>query len=134
MFKTGDLLDAELMYENERIIRALPYIKDVKFILEKDTINTNLVKVHVLTKDRFSFGVTGGVETENSAALEMYNQNIFGVGHEISFRFVGHLNPATLCGWKLYKINNIRGSLSISAGYMNTFRREGMSFILKNHL
>lgn len=132
MFKTGSPVDAELMYENERIIRALPYIKDVRFVIENDTINENLVRVHVLTKDRFSFGVTGGVEAENSAALEMYNQNIFGVGHEISFRFVGHLNRQPYAGVEtFYKINNLRGKfIDISAGYMNTFRREGMSFIL----
>ncbi len=133
LFKTGEKLDAELMYENERIIRALPYIKDVRFVLENDTINEELVKVHVLTKDRFSIGISGGVETENSAAIELYNQNIFGVGHEISFRFVGHLNRQPYAGVEtFYKINNIRGKfINISAGYMNTYIREGMSFILE---
>ena len=67
-----------------------------------------------------------------SAALEVYNQNIFGVGHEISFRFVGHLQRQPYMGLEtFYKINNIRGKfVNISAGYMNTYKNEGYTFIL----
>lgn len=132
LFEVGDFVDPDLMYENERIIRSLPYIQDVKIILEQDTIYKGLVKVHVLTKDRFSLGVSGGVNGSNSAALELYNQNIFGIGHEISFRFVGHLNRQPYTGLEtFYKINNIRGKfVDISAGYMNTYLKEGFSLML----
>lgn len=132
LFKVGDFIDPELMYENERIIRSLPYIQDVKIILEQDSIYKGLVKVHVLTKDRFSIGVSGGVDGGNSAALELYNQNIFGVGHEISFRFVGHLNRQPYTGLEtFYKISNIKGKfVDISAGYMNTYLKEGFSLVL----
>jgi hypothetical protein len=61
LFKVGDFLDPDLMYENERIIRSLRYIQDVRFILEQDSVYKGLVKVHVVTKDRFPFGVTGDV-------------------------------------------------------------------------
>lgn len=132
LFEVGDFLDPELLYENERIIRSLPYIKDIRFILEQDTIYSGLVRVHVITKDRFSLGVSGAVNGGSSAALEFYNQNIFGVGHEISFGFVGSLNEQPYTGLEtFYKINNIRGKfIDISAGYMNTYKREGFSFIL----
>jgi hypothetical protein len=68
----------------------------------------------------------------NSAALELYNQNIFGVGHEVSLRFVGHLRRQPYAGLEtFYKINNIRGKfLDITAGYMNTYKREGFSLIV----
>ena len=132
IFKEGDVVDPDIMYENERIIRSLPYIKDVRFIVEQDSIYKGLVKVHVITKDRFSLGVSGGVNGSNSAVLELYNQNIFGVGHEISFRFVGHLDRQPYTGVEtFYKINNIRGKfINISAGYMNTYLKEGLSFII----
>jgi len=133
LFHVGDNLEPDILYENERIIRSLPYIQDVRFILEQDSVYRGFVKVHVLTKDRFSIGASGGVEGSSSAALELYNQNIFGVGgHEISFRFVGHLNRQPHTGLEtFYKINNIRGKfIDISAGYMNTYRKEGFSFIL----
>jgi hypothetical protein len=132
LFDVGDFVDSELLYENERIIRSLPYIQDVQIILEQDTVYRGLVKVHVLTKDRFSIGVSGGVDGNSSAALELYNQNIFGIGHEISFNFVGHLNRQPYTGLEtFYKINNIKGKfVDISAGYMNTYKREGFSLIL----
>ncbi len=132
LFKVGDFLDPDLMYENERIIRSLRYIQDVVFILERDSVYKGLVKVHVVTKDRFPFGVTGDVSGINSAALELYNQNIFGVGHEVSLRFVGHLRRQPYAGLEtFYKINNIRGKfLDITAGYMNTYKREGFSLIV----
>ncbi|MBT3385925.1 MAG: hypothetical protein HN778_02115 [Prolixibacteraceae bacterium] len=132
LFNVGDSVNSELMYENERIIRALPYIKDLKIVLEQDSIFENQIKIHVITKDRFSLGVSGGVNGITSAALEAYNQNIFGVGHEISFRFVGHLQRRPYMGLEtFYKINNVRGKfIDISAGYMNTYKKEGYSFIL----
>ncbi len=132
MFKVGDKVDPDLMYENERIIRSLPYIKDVRFFIEQDSVNTGLVEVHVITKDRFSMGVSGGVNGTSSAVLELYDQNIFGVGHEISFRFVGHVHRQPYLGLEtFYKINNVKGKfIDISAGYMNTYRKEGFSFML----
>ncbi len=131
LFQVGDFLDPEIIYENERIIRSLRYIQDVRFILEPDSIYNGLVKVHVLTKDRFPFGVTGDVNGNKSAALEVYNQNIFGVGHELSVRFVGHLRRQPYAGLEtFYKINNIQGKfLDVTAGYMNTYRREGFSLV-----
>ena len=131
LFDVGDFVDPELLYENERIIRSLPYIQDVRIFLVQDSVYKGLVKVYVLTKDRFSIGVSGGVDGSNSAALELYNQNIFGVGHEISFNFVGHLNRQPYTGLEtFYKINNIKGKfMDISAGYMNTYKREGFSLI-----
>ncbi len=129
LFKVGDTVDPELIYENERIIRSLSYIKEVQFILVQDSIYPGLVKVTVLTKDRFSFGVTGGVNGTSSASLEIYNKNVFGVGHEISLRFLGHVTKQPYLGVETYyKIKNIRGKfLDISIGYLNTYRNEGFS-------
>lgn len=132
IFKTGDKIDPDVIYENERIIRSLPYINDVRFILEQDQTIENGVKIHVITKDRFSLGASGGVNGTKSADFEIFNQNIFGVGHEISFRFVGHVKRQPYMGLEtFYKINNISGKfIDISAGYMNTFQKEGFSFVL----
>ncbi len=133
LFSVGDAVNPELLYENERIIRALPYIQDVRILLEQDSVYSGFVSVLVLTKDRFSIGLSGGVEGSSSAALELYNQNIFGVGHEISVGFVGHLNRQPYAGLETYyKISNIRGKfIDLSAGYLNTFRNEGFSFNLE---
>ncbi|WP_321375386.1 hypothetical protein [uncultured Draconibacterium sp.] len=127
LFKTGDVLDPELMYENERIIRDLPYIKDVRFYVEQDTTYPGLVNVLVLTKDRFSFGVSGGVNGTSSGDIELYNRNIFGIGHEVSVKFVGHVEKEPYLGVEtFYNIKNIAGRfLDVRLGYLNTYRREG---------
>ncbi len=127
LFKIGDVLDPERMYENERLIRALPYIRDTRIIVEQDSIYEGLVNVTVLTKDRFSFGVSGGVNSASSGSLKLYNRNIFGVGHELSVRFVGHLSREPYLGIEtFYSINNIAGRyLDVRLGYLNTYLREG---------
>jgi len=131
LFNVGDTVDPEVIYENERIIRSLPYIKDIQILLVQDSVYSEFVKVTVLTKDRFSFGVSGDVSGTTSAALEVYNQNIFGVGHEISFRFLGHVKQQPYLGFETYyKINNIRGKfIDITSGYLNTYKKEG--FVLR---
>ncbi|MEN8118070.1 MAG: hypothetical protein ABFS16_13890 [Bacteroidota bacterium] len=132
LFKAGDFLDPELMFENERLIRELPYIKDMRFVVEQDSLYPGLVKIMVLTKDRFSFGASGGVNGMKSADIVVYNKNVFGVGHELSLGFVGHVNRQPYLGFEtFYKIKNIDGKfLDISAGYLNTYKNEGLTFMV----
>lgn len=127
IFAIGDILDPEVMYENERLIRGLSYIKDTRIIVEQDSMYEGLVNVLVLTKDRFSFGVSGGVNGTRSGDLKLYNRNIFGIGHEVSIRFVGHLRHEPYLGVEtFYKIKNIAAKrLDVSLGYLNTYKREG---------
>lgn len=130
LFKVGDPVDPELIYENERIIRSLTFIKEISFILVQDSLYPGLVKVNILTKDRFSFGASGEVDGIKSAALEIYNQNIFGIGHEISFSFIGHVNKQPYLGLEtFYKMKNINGKfMDITFGYLNSFKNEGFLF------
>lgn len=132
LFKVGDPVDPELIYENERIIRSLSFIKEISFILVQDSVYPGLVKVNILTKDRFSFGASGEVGGIKSAALEVYNQNIFGIGHEISFSFIGHVNKQPYLGLEtFYKMKNINGTfMDITFGYLNSYKNEGFMFSL----
>ena len=132
LFKVGDFVDSEIFYENERIIRSLPYMKEVQFVIEQDSVYEGLVNVTVITKDRFSFGATGNLNGTSSATIELYNQNIFGIGHEISFRFLGHISKQPYLGLEtFYKIKNIGGKfLNIAAGYLNTYKNEGFTLLV----
>ncbi len=132
LFKVGDIVDPEVIYENERLIRSLSYIKEINIILEQDPVYSGFVKVYILIKDRFSFGATGNVNGIQSAAFELYNNNIFGVGHEIGFVFAGHVNKQPYLGLETYyKIKNIQGKfVDISFGYLNTYKSEGFKFNL----
>lgn len=136
IFNVGDVLDPEVLYENERLIRQLPYIKDVRFIVDQDSLFSGFVNITILTKDRFSFGASGGVNGTQSGDIRVYNKNIFGIGHEVSFKFVGHVNKEPYLGLEtFYKINNIGGKfLDLQLGYLNTYRQEGFVFDLNKPL
>lgn len=132
LFKVGDPLDPETMFENERIIRDLSYIKDAKILVEEDSLYSSFIKITVLIKDRFSYGISGGVNGTSSGDLKIYNKNIFGRGHAISVKFVGHIKHEPYLGTETYySINNIAGRfLDIRLGHQNTYRREGLTFSL----
>lgn len=132
LFKVGDVVNPEIIYENERLIRSLPYIKEISIVLVQDSVYSGFVKVLILIKDRFSFGATGKANGIQSAAFEVYNNNIFGVGHEIAFVFAGHVNKQPYLGTETYyKIKNIDGKfVDISFGYLNTYKSEGFKFNL----
>ncbi len=127
LIKPGDIFDVDQVLDNERIIRALPYIRDVRFVISENIQNSQLVDIIVLTKDVFSFGISGKFRGIKSAELGMYNQNIWGLGHQISAKMVGHANKEPYVGFEgLYTINNINGSfIDFSVGYSNTYKREG---------
>ncbi len=130
LFNVGDALNPEVMYENERLLRQLDYLKDVKFIVEQDSTYSAFANITVLTQDRFSFGLSGGVSGTTSGDLKLYNENIFGIGHEVSVKFVGHVNKEPYMGLETYyKINKISGHfLDMELGYLNTYRDEGFTY------
>ncbi len=129
IIKPGQVIDAEALYENERIFRTLPRIRDARFEFRSDSISSDTVDLILITQDRFSIGVTGFLDG-SSAAAELYNSNFFGLGHQASLRLVGHLRRQPYLGFEsFYKIDNLDGKfLSLEAGYSNTFRNEGVIF------
>ena len=131
LIDVGDTVDVEKIMDNERIIRRLPYIKDVRFLVEEDSLSRELVHLTVLTKDVFSFGLSANIDGMKGASLEMYNQNIWGAGHQISAAMVGHVNEEPYVGFEgYYAINNIGGNfINVSLKYANTYKREGLAFI-----
>lgn len=126
-FKEGQSLDPDLMMDNERLLRSLPYLKDVRIIITPRTLSPNLVDVLVLTQDVFSFGITGGIGSINKGEVGVYDKNILGVGHEIGTTIVGHADMKPHIGFETYySVNNIMGRfINFSAGYANTYLREG---------
>jgi hypothetical protein len=53
LFKKGDLVDPFVFSDNERLIRELSFIEDVKIILTERKENSDVVDVVVMTKDVF---------------------------------------------------------------------------------
>ena len=131
LIQVGDTVDVARILDNERIMRRLPYIKDVRFLVENDSLLNDHVNITVITKDVFSFGLGGNINGFKAATVEMYNKNIWGIGHQISAKMVGHVDREPYVGFEgFYTINNIGGNfIDISLGYANTYKREGTTFV-----
>jgi len=119
----GQPLDPELMMDNERLLRSLPYLKDVRIIITPRSLNNDLVDVLILTQDVFSFGVTGGVGNIKNGEVGIYDKNILGVGHEVGLSIVGHADQSPHIGFEsYYAVNNIMGNfIDFSTRYANTY-------------
>ncbi len=128
--EVGDTLNVDEILENERIIRTLPFIKDVRFLAVENQLDSSQVELTVLTKDVFAFGVGGRLNGIESASLEMYNKNIWGIGHQISAKVIGNKDDEPYVGVEgFYTINNINGDfINLTLGYANTYKREGILF------
>ncbi len=125
--KEGQALDANLVMDNERLLRSLPYLKDVRFILTPRPGNDQLVDILILTKDVFSFGISGGIGNLNKGNVGIYDKNILGIGHEVGVNLVGHTDKIPHLGFETYyAVNNVQGNfVNFSAGYANTYLKEG---------
>ena len=128
LFHVGDELDPERILENERIIRLLPFIKDVRIRAKVSNMDTSYVEMTVITKDVFAFGMRARFRSVDSGEIEMYNQNIWGAGHQIAAAAVTSVDEEPNVGFEAsYSINNIRGHfVNLSLAYANTYRREGV--------
>ena len=125
--KVGQTLDPDLMMDNERLLRSLPYIQDVRIILKTQLTNDDAVDILILTKDVFSFGASASIRGVDNGSIGIYDKNILGRGHEIGVNLVGHTEKYPNVGFDAYyRINNFGGNfINFSTGYSNTFIREG---------
>ena len=131
--REGQSLDPDLMMDNERLLRSLPYLKDVRIIITPRPLNNDLVDVLILTQDVFSFGVTGGIGSVNKGDVGIYDKNILGVGHEAGVTIVAHTDKAPNIGFEsYYSVNNIMGNfINFSTGYANTYLHQELFLSLQ---
>jgi len=125
--KQGQLLDPNLVMDNERLLRSLPYLKDVRIIIKPREFNDDMVDILILTKDVFSLGVSGNLGGINKGELGIYDKNILGVGHEIGTKLIAHTGKTPHIGFEAYyAVNNVQGNfVNFSTGYANNYLREG---------
>lgn len=85
-FKSGDQLNPYLLADNEKHLRDLPFIQDVRFVVELVPGEEDLVDIEVLTKDVFAFGGSLNMHGLDKYTLEAENENIGGWGDELALR------------------------------------------------
>ncbi len=131
LFNSGETVDPQLMAENEKFIRDLPYIQDVAILLSFSKVNTEIVDVVILIKERFEYAVNGNLNS-SSTGWEVTNQNMFGIGHQ--FSVAGGYNLSETPKWEgsfKYQISDLDGKfIRTGVGYTNTFRLKGCNAFL----
>lgn len=90
--KEGQKLDPNLFMDNERLLRSLPYIKDVRFIITPRIGNDDIVDVLILTQDVFSYGISGAIGNVNKGKIGIFDKNILGIGHDVGVTFVSRIS------------------------------------------
>ncbi|MGC9374431.1 MAG: hypothetical protein ACP5DQ_05245 [Bacteroidales bacterium] len=126
LFSEGDTIDPTLLIDNERLFRALDYIKDATIQIAEVPGNKNLVDVLVVTKDVFSAGFYFDLWDYRSGSLEIYENNLVGIGHKIQGRWLIDTYESPPMGYAFnYKINNIGNSfIKSEIHYYKAFNTE----------
>jgi hypothetical protein len=126
LFQSGDLVDPNEISDNERIIRQLPFIQDVRIYLDETSPGSDTVDVRVVTKDAFSIGAGGLLNDIDVGKLDIFESNLFGMGHELHAIFYWDGNKSPWLGHEVYYLmHNLGGSFINSLlRYQQVFETE----------
>ena len=130
LLEKGDVLDQYDLQDNERIIRALPYIRDARLIAKPaqgDTVDLLLISQDVVA-------YTGSAEPEGwlEGDYGLNNINLLGYGHQLKNTL--YINPdyERKVGYMgVYRIPNIQGTfIEAEARYENRQYRKSYALAL----
>lgn len=85
-FKKGERIDPNEMAENERNIRELSFIDNVRFIIREISPGNDTVDIQVLSKDVWSIGIGVNTVTSSKISMVLYDANFLGLGDRVSIR------------------------------------------------
>lgn len=133
LFNKGDTINPLLLVDNERILRDLDYIKNASIQIAEIPGSPELVDILITTKDVYSAGFYVDLFNLESGVIELYENNIAGLGHKLSASLFLNADKTPTTGYKFnYNINNLGGSfLKARIQYLNAFETENLSFELK---
>jgi hypothetical protein len=118
LVRPGDRLDPFVLADNERLLRSLSSIEDVRFIVSPAGNSGDSVDILVLTKDVWSLGFDMGLSGLDKGNFSLWERNLMGTGHDlqsgISWEKPITLNDGTKTspvGYDgFYRIRNMGGS------------------------
>ncbi len=126
LFQSGDLVDPNEISDNERILRELPFIQDVRIYLDETSPGSDTVDVRVVTKDAFSIGAGGLLNDLDVGKLDIFESNLFGLGHELHAVFYWDGERSPWLGHEIFYImRNLGGSfINSTLRYQQVFNTE----------
>lgn len=117
LFEVGDEIDPHVLADNERVLRRLKFIYDAR--IQVVPVSDDYVDIYVITKDLFSLGFNVAFEGVNPKVIELYERNLFGIGHELHGNLFFDYTPDPAADYDtisplgfeaFHRISNIRGS------------------------
>jgi hypothetical protein len=131
LFKEGETINAEVLYDNERLLRSLSYIRDARIIVTEIPGDPDAVAIEVVTQDFFPLSISAGRAPFSSYTLGVQNNNIFGIGHRFTNEVLYRSDGTPALGYEgTYMVENVKGSFintSVTGAYTDVRRGGGFS-------
>ncbi len=129
LFQPGETVDPVLLAENEKVMRDLNYVADVSFRLEPAENNSNEVNVIIISKDKFEYGASLGIDANNSD-VQVVNENMFGLGHRLTLGLAQKNAFLPEVGvYSSYHVDNILGTfINSTIGFSDTYIKKDWNF------
>ena len=126
LFTNGDTIDPALLVDNERILRELNYIKNASIQIVEIPGNPNFVDILIITKDVYSAGFYENLINIESGVIEIYENNLAGLGHKLQASLYLNANEDPPTGFEFnYNIDNLGGSfIKTRIQYLKAFETE----------
>src|SRR5690606_26319261 len=84
LLQEGERLNPERIQDAERILRDLPFIKDVRILPIDSLSRGDSVTLQVLTQDVFAYSFGMDFYGANGGALDLTYNNFLGLGHQLT--------------------------------------------------
>lgn len=116
----GERVDPYLISDNERILRSISSIQDVRIVIQPSALNADSVDVVIITKDVMPYGVSWEALDVAYGEASIWNSNLLGMGHSLNYTTFYNLNREPKYGYNIkYKINNLSNTFT-SAEFQHT--------------
>jgi len=113
LFRQGQRFDSLLVKESERLVRNRRYVRDVSFVFETISKNSDSVDIFIRELDNWSIVPNGSLST-SIFTVSLADKNFLGLGHEFQNDFTRYVTLGEIAFNTNYYIPNIRNT------YINT--------------
>lgn len=127
ILEEGTVLDVNEVWESERILRQLEFIADAKILVHTSDLDSSMVDIDVITRDRFPHAFsTGG--SLSSPRLTLYTRNL--TGHGVGFSHTSEFPSGERTGYRdrITVKNMERTRIDLEATYSNLFNEHSYMF------
>ncbi len=86
LMHTGDTLNADMVVRNEQILKSRPYISNVTIFAEPDELDSMVVNLRVVTRDKWTISLDAEIDNNAETTLGIYDANILGTGTKLGVK------------------------------------------------